>query len=230
MTPKRTKETIEEKQKRCKSILSKLKKTYPEAAIALHYSNPLELLVSTILSAQCTDQRVNIVTKDLFNHYKSVGDYASANQQEFEQEIRSTGFYRAKTKSIISCCRAIIEKHNGKIPDTMESLVQLPGVGRKTANVILGGAFNKAEGIVVDTHVKRLSDRMGFSRQTDPEKIEQDLMILIPKRDWIITGNLFIWHGRKTCQARKPKCHDCSINDLCPSAESFMRSFDHYVI
>ncbi|HZY10144.1 MAG TPA: endonuclease III [Bacteroidota bacterium] len=225
MIPKRAKETIEEKQKRIKSIFTRLKKIYPDAKIALHHSNPLELLVGTILSAQCTDQRVNIVTKELFKRYKSVQEYASANKNELEQVIRSTGFYRAKAKNIINCCKTIIEKHNGKIPDTMESLVQLPGVGRKTANVILNGAFNKSEGVVVDTHVKRLSDRLGLTRQTDPEKIEQDLMTLIPKRDWIITGNLFIWHGRNICQARKPKCPDCPINDLCPSAESYMQSF-----
>lgn len=225
MTPKRTKETIKEKQKRIKSIFTKLRKTYPDAKIALHHSTPFELLVGTILSAQCTDQRVNIVTKDLFKRYTSVQEYASANKNELEQIIRSTGFYRVKAKNIINCCKTIIEKYNGKIPDTMESLVQLPGVGRKTANVILHGAFNKVEGVVVDTHVKRLSDRLGLSRQTDPEKIEQDLMTLIPKRDWILTGNLFIQHGRNICQARKPKCPDCPINGLCPSAESYMQSF-----
>ena len=209
--------------KRASSIIALLKGLYPDARTALDHSSPLELLISTILSAQCTDERVNKVTPDLFRRYRSAKDFATANPAELEKMIRSTGFFRAKTKSIINCSKALIEKHNGEVPDTMEELVQLPGVGRKTANVILGNYFRKAEGIVVDTHVKRLSERLGFTRQSDPEKIETDLMQIIPREDWIATGNLLIWHGRKICQARKPKCLECGINDLCPSMELFVQ-------
>jgi endonuclease-3 len=215
-------ESPEDRKKRASTIIARLKGIYPDATTALDHSTPLELLISTILSAQCTDERVNIVTKDLFRRYRSVKDFATANPAELEKIIRSTGFFRAKTKSIINCCKALLERHDGKVPDTMEDLVELPGVGRKTANVILGNFFGKAEGIVVDTHVKRLSERLGFSRQSDPEKIEADLMEIISREDWIEIGNLLIWHGRKTCQARKPKCLECGINDLCPSMEIFV--------
>lgn len=211
-------ESKEQKLKRTVKIISILKKSYPDATTALLHSSAFELLISTILSAQCTDKRVNVVTKDLFKKYKTTKDYAEANQTEFEQYIRSTGFYRAKAKNIINCCKKLVEKHGGKVPETMEELVQLPGVGRKTANVILGNYFGKAEGVVVDTHVKRLSERLGFSHHTDPEKIEQVLMQIIPKKDWIAIGNLLIWHGRKYCQARKPKCNECPLSNLCPSA------------
>lgn len=209
---------------RAGAIIRRLKKFYPNAKIALRYSDPLELLVATILSAQCTDKRVNMVTPMLFKKYKTPKDYASANPKEFEQEIRSTGFFRAKAKSIIGCCKALVENHGGKVPNRMEDLVALPGVGRKTANVVLGGAFGIVEGIVVDTHVKRLAERLGFSKQSDPEKIELDLMNIVPRKEWIAVGNLLIWHGRKICQARKPKCPECPINDLCPSFELFMKS------
>jgi endonuclease III len=217
------KESQKEAQKRIGAIIMQLKKDFPDVKVALHHSKPIELVVATILSAQCTDERVNIVTKDLFKKYKTAKDYATVPQMELEQVIRSTGFYRAKAKSIINCCKMLIEKHSGKVPDSMEELVQLPGVGRKTANVVLGAVFKKSEGIVVDTHVKRLAERLGLSKQTDPEKIEQDLMELVPKKDWIAIGNLLIWHGRRICQARKPKCIECSINSHCPSAELFIK-------
>lgn len=206
---------------RAQSVLGTLRKTYPEAAVALHHENPLELLVATILSAQCTDERVNIVTKDLFRRYRSAAEYASADRTELETMIRSTGFYHAKANSIIKCCTALQERHGGRVPDSMEELVQLPGVGRKTANVILGSAFNRAEGIVVDTHVTRLAGRLGFTRQTDAEKIELDLMKIIPRKDWIDTGMLLILHGRRICKARNPDCPGCPVSDRCPSAGLF---------
>ncbi len=214
------KEPIEKTKHRAKTILNRLRKEYPEATIALHYSNPLELLISTILSAQCTDVRVNMVTVVLFKKYRSVHDYANANQHELEKDIHSTGFYRAKARNIIACCKALVENHKGKVPSTMEELTKLAGVGRKTANVVLGGAFGIVEGVVVDTHVGRISQRLGFTHESDPKKIEQDLMQVIAKKDWFFIGNVLIWHGRKVCDARKPKCSDCSLNDLCPSAFS----------
>ncbi|MBI4548305.1 MAG: endonuclease III [Ignavibacteriae bacterium] len=218
------KRSLHNLQIRAKAIIKKLKREYPEATTALNHSNPLELLIGTILSAQCTDKRVNMVTEELFKKYRTANDYANANRGELEQEIRSTGFYKAKTRNIINCCKALLEKFDGKVPDTMEELTQLPGVGRKTANVVLGNYFGKAEGVVVDTHVHRLSQRLGFTKHDSPEKIEQDLMNVIPRTDWIAIGNLLILHGRKTCQARKPKCPECSLNELCPSAEQFMKS------
>ncbi len=202
---------------RTSAIFRRIKQSYPDATTALHYQSALDLLVSTILSAQCTDERVNKVTKDLFLKYKTAKDYADANPLIFEQEIKSTGFYHNKAKNIINCCKVLTNKYGGNVPDSMIDLVQLPGVGRKTANVILGNYFNKPEGIVVDTHVKRLSERLGLTSQSDPEKIEADLMKIIPKKDWIIAGSLLILLGRQICQARKPKCRDCVINDLCPS-------------
>jgi len=202
---------------RTSAIFRRIKQSYPDATTALHYQSALDLLVSTILSAQCTDERVNKVTKDLFLKYKTAKDYADANPLIFEQEIKSTGFYHNKAKNIINCCKVLTNKYGGNVPDSLIDLVQLPGVGRKTANVILGNYFNKPEGIVVDTHVKRLSERLGLTSQSDPEKIEADLMKIIPKKDWIIAGSLLISHGKQICQARKPKCRDCVINDLCPS-------------
>ena len=202
---------------RTSAIFRRIKQSYPDATTALHYQSALDLLVSTILSAQCTDERVNKVTKDLFLKYKTAKDYADANPLIFEQEIKSTGFYHNKAKNIINCCKVLTNKYGGNVPDSLIDLVQLPGVGRKTANVILGNYFNKPEGIVVDTHVKRLSERLGLTSQSDPEKIEADLMKIIPKKDWIIAGSLLILHGKQICQARKPKCRDCVINDLCPS-------------
>jgi len=201
----------------------RLKKLYPESTTALQHKSALQLLISTILSAQCTDERVNTVTPDLFKKYKSVNDFAKANQTELEQIIRSTGFYHAKARNIINCCRMLVEKYDGIVPDSMEKLIQLPGVGRKTANVVLGNYFNKIEGIVVDTHVKRLSGRLRFSANEDPEKIECDLMDIIKKKDWIAVGNLLIFHGRRICPARNPKCKECTLNDLCPSAKEYMK-------
>jgi len=197
-------------------IIKILKKEYPKAKIALEFSNPLEILVATILSAQCTDERVNKVTKSLFKKYKTVQDYANADLKKFEQEIKSTGFYHNKAKNIISSAKMIIEKFNGKVPDKMEDLLTLPGVARKTANIVLGNAYGIVEGIAVDTHVRRLSQRLGFTKNDDPLKIEQDLMKIIPKSNWFIISYLLIEHGRKICDARKPKCSVCVISDLCP--------------
>jgi endonuclease III len=204
---------------RVKQILAILKRAYPDAKCSLNYRNPLELLVATILSAQCTDTRVNIVTKALFAKYKSAADFADSLQEELERDIQSTGFYRNKAKSIRAMARSLIDKHGGKVPDTMEELVDLAGVGRKTANVVLGNAFGKDEGVVVDTHVARLSHRLGLTKHTDPIKIERDLMELVPKSDWTIWPHLLIHHGRAICVARKPKCNQCLLNELCPSAE-----------
>ena len=201
-----------------KKILSLLRKEYPEAEIALRFSNPLELLIATILSAQCTDERVNKVTPILFSRYKKALDYANAEQSELEQEIRSTGFFRNKAKSIIACCRGIVERHKGSVPETMEELTRLPGVGRKTANVVLGGAFGVSAGVVVDTHVRRTSQRLGLTGNDDPEKIELELMQLVSQPDWFNWGNLLIHHGRRVCHARNPECTVCVLKKLCPSA------------
>ena len=200
-----------------KIVLRRLRKAYPDAKVALHHSNPLELLVATILSAQCTDERVNMVTPVLFAKYRTPGNYVAANPKQLEQEIRSSGFYRAKARNIIGCCRMLVDEFHGNVPMSMEELTRLPGVGRKTANVLLGNVAGIAEGIVVDTHVTRLSQRLGFSKNDAAEKIEQDLMEIVPKKDWIAVGNLLIWHGRRICQARKPKCLDCTLGDICPS-------------
>jgi endonuclease-3 len=204
------------KKSRTLTIIKRLRKAIPDAKIALHFKNPLELLVATILSAQCTDKRVNLVTPALFKKYKTAKDYADANPKTFEQEIRSTGFYRAKAKSIIGSAREIVKRFGGRVPDRMEDLVTLPGVGRKTANVILGNAYD-TPGLAVDTHVKRIVNRLGLTRNQDPVKIEFDLQKLVPKKDWTQFSHLIIWHGRRTCFARKPKCAECSINALCPS-------------
>jgi endonuclease-3 len=204
--------------KRIGPVIRKLKKQYPQAKTALEHADPLELLVATILSAQCTDARVNMVTKDLFKRYRSAEDYANANPEVFEQEIKSTGFFRNKTKSIIGMAQALVEEHDGEVPASMEALTALPGVGRKTANVVLGNAFHIDEGIVVDTHVKRLSNRLKFTTKTDPVKIEQDLVKIVPKRDWTIFSHLLILHGRQLCTARKPQCDICPVSELCPSA------------
>jgi endonuclease-3 len=216
------KESTEEIKSRVKNIIRKLKREIPGAKTALVHRDPLELLVATILSAQCTDERVNKVTPTLFKKYRSVQDFANANVSDFENEIKSTGFYRAKTKSIVNCCKSLIDNYGGKVPEKIEELVKLPGVGRKTANVVLGNAFGITSGIVVDTHVKRLSERLGLTKHTDPEKIEIDLMEIVTKKDWIIFGDLLVLHGRRVCNARKPKCLECSLSQLCPSAEKIM--------
>lgn len=198
-------------------IIEILKQQYPAAHCALQHRDPLELLVATILSAQCTDVRVNIVTRELFTKYRSAEDYANADPDTFEQEIKSTGFFRNKTRSIIGMAQALVEHHDGQVPATMDELTALPGVGRKTANVVLGNAFGIDEGIVVDTHVKRIANRLKLTTKTDPEKIERDLMTLVPREDWTVFSHLLIHHGRQLCPARSPKCEICPVNRLCPT-------------
>jgi endonuclease-3 len=199
-------------------------KVYPNAHTELNFSNPLELLIATILSAQCTDKRVNMVTPALFKKYRTAKDYAKAPAGELESAIKSTGFFNSKAKSIRGATSTIVEKFGGKVPDSMEALRELPGVGRKTANVVLGNAFGKNEGIVVDTHVIRLSQRLGLTEQNDPEKIEQDLMKLVPQKCWAIWSHWLIWHGRRRCFARKPDCANCEVLKLCPSGPKFLRT------
>ena len=211
-------ESIKAKPARLKKIIATLQKTYPDAHCELNHSNPLELLVATILSAQCTDKRVNVVTAGLFKKYRTAADYAKANPVELEQDIKTTGFYRNKAKNIQACCRKLVERHGGQVPQTMEELTHLDGVGRKTANVVLGNAFSSNEGIVVDTHVARLSRRLGLTRQNDPEKIEQELMKFVPRELWTLFSHWLIWHGRRRCYARSPDCPNCEIQKLCPSA------------
>ena len=211
-------ETTEAKIARVKKIIAGLRKTYPEAHCELDRRNPLELLIATILSAQCTDKRVNQVTADLFRKYRSAADYADADLSELQQDIKTTGFYRNKARNIQACCRKLVERHGGEVPGTMEELTRLDGVGRKTANVVLGNAFNVNEGIVVDTHVARLSQRLGLTPQKDPEKIEQELMKLVPRQQWTIFSHWLIWHGRRRCTARNPDCPNCEIRKICPSA------------
>ena len=201
---------------RCRTILHRLRAAYPDVHCALRHENPLQLLIATILSAQCTDARVNLVTPALFKRYREAADFAAAAPAELESLIRSTGFFRNKARSIRNCCQSIAEKHGGKVPDTLNQLVSLDGIGRKTANVVLGVAYGKTEGIVVDTHVMRLSRRLELTRQTTPEKIEQALMKVVPRKDWIDFSHLLIWHGRKRCNARRPDCIHCEIADLCP--------------
>jgi len=193
-----------------------LKRLYPGARTALDYQTPFQLLVATILSAQCTDERVNMVTPGLFRRWRGPRDFAEAETQELEEAIRSTGFFRSKTKSLQAMSRDLVEKHRGEVPSSMEELVRLRGVGRKTANVVLGNAFGIAEGVVVDTHVTRLSKRLGLSSHSDPVKIELDLMEKVPKRDWTLFSHLLILHGRAVCQARKPHCAECAVAPLCP--------------
>ncbi|MEY2489202.1 MAG: endonuclease [Verrucomicrobiota bacterium] len=209
---------------RVAQLVQALPKVYPNAHCELDFRNPLELLVATILSAQCTDKRVNAVTPALFAKYRTAKDYANAPSATLEGLIRSTGFFRNKTKSIRAAAGAIVAKYAGRVPDTMEKLHGLPGVGRKTANVVLGNAFGKDEGIVVDTHVARLSHRLRLTRNTDPEKIELDLMKLVPRQHWTNWSHWLIWHGRRRCFARRPDCHHCEIFRLCPSGKVFVRS------
>jgi endonuclease-3 len=197
---------------------------YPDARCELDFKTPLQLLVATILSAQCTDKRVNMVTPALFRKYRTAADYAKAPPAELETMIRSTGFFRSKTKSIRAAAAEIVQKYKGKVPDTMAELNGLPGVGRKTANVVLGNAFHKNEGIVVDTHVIRLSQRLRLTKQKDPEKIEQDLMRLVPREHWTMWSHWLIWHGRRRCFARRPDCRQCEILQLCPSGKTFIRT------
>ena len=203
---------------RAQKILAILKKTYPDAQCALNYTNPLQLLIATILAAQCTDVRVNQVTPSLFKKYRTASDYADADLNQLEREIHSTGFYRQKARSIQGVGKLLMEKFGGKVPKTMEQLVTLPGVWRKTANVVLGNCF-AVPGMVVDTHVRRLSFRMGFTRTTDPDQIEQDLMKLFPKKEWTLIGHCITFHGRKICKALRPACATCPIESLCPKRE-----------
>src|SRR5438046_1025248 len=209
---------------RTAQLLKILPQVYPGAHCELDFHNPLQLLVATILSAQCTDKRVNMVTPALFKRYRRAKDYANAPQAELENAIKSTGFFRNKTKSIRAAMRAIAEEHGGKVPDTMEELRELPGVGRKTANVVLGNAFEKNEGIVVDTHVIRLSQRFRLTKNSDAEKIERDLMKIVRRRDWTLWSHWLIWHGRRRCFARKPDCVTCEVFALCPRGRIFLRT------
>lgn len=202
-------------------IIKRLKEEYPDAGIMLKYSNPFELLVATILSAQCTDKKVNEVTEVLFKKYRSAEDFVEVLQTELEQDIRPTGFFRNKAKNIKGAAQMLIERFDGTLPSTMDEIIRLPGVARKTANVVLGNAYGVVEGIAVDTHVKRLSSRLGLTAKSDPEKIERDLMDLIPKTDWYGFTYLFIEHGRAVCDAKKPKCEICSLSDICPSVNAF---------
>lgn len=201
-----------------KTIIAELRRLYPDATCSLNFSNPLELLVATQLAAQCTDERVNIVTEKLFKKYRSVEDYATVGQEELEQDIRSTGFYRNKAKNIRAACQRIIAEYGGEVPRTMDELLTLPGVARKTANVVLGNAFGVVVGFTVDTHVTRLSRRLGWTKQSDAVKIEQELMCIIPEHDWFDLSHLLIFHGRSLCDARKPLCERCPLAPLCPSA------------
>jgi endonuclease-3 len=205
------------------AITAELRRLYPDAKCSLDFSNPLELLVATQLSAQCTDERVNLVTRDLFQKYRSAEDYATVSQEELEQDIRSTGFYRNKAKNIRAACQLLITNYDGEVPSTIEELLKLPGVARKTANVVLGNAFGIIEGFVVDTHIGRLARRFGWTTNEDPIKVEQDLMRLIPRQDWLDLSHLLIFHGRAICQARKPLCHQCALSKFCPSAFQFIQ-------
>lgn len=220
--PTQSKKLIE-RGKRVAKILPILKRLYPDARCSLDHSSPLELLVATILSAQCTDVRVNIVTRELFKKYKSADDYANARAEDLEKDIQSTGFYRNKARSIQAMARSLLEHHNGKVPATMDELVHLAGVGRKTANVVLGNAFDKNEGVVVDTHVTRLSNRLGLTdHESDAVKIEQDLIPIVPREDWTIFSHLLIYHGRAICDARKPRCENCALYEHCPTGEKIL--------
>lgn len=211
-------ETELDKKTRLLKIIELLEKEYPKTKIALHYSSPLEILVATILSAQCTDKRVNLVTPSLFKKYKTAKDYANADLAELEQDIKSTGFYRNKAKNIKNAGRMIVERFDSQVPQTMEEILMLPGVARKTANIVLSNAYGVIVGIAVDTHVRRLSKRLGLTENTNPDKIEKDLMQIVPKSHWKSITNLLISHGRAVCDARKPKCGICCLNKICPSA------------
>ena len=211
-------ETPAQLRARVRKVIARLQQAYPDATCALHHASALELLVATILSAQSTDVRVNLVTPALFAKYRTAYDFARADPKVLEQEIHSTGFFRNKTKSLIGMAQALVERHGGRVPDTMDELVQLPGVGRKTANVVLGTWFKKNEGVVVDTHVQRLATLLGWTKEKDPVKIERDLMDLVPRDQWTWLSHTLILHGRRVCIARRPKCEVCVVNRLCPSS------------
>jgi endonuclease-3 len=210
-------ETQSARLSRVGAIVSALQAAYPDAHCELNFSNPLELLVATILSAQCTDKQVNIVTADLFAKYRTASDYADADPEVFASDIRRIGLYRNKAKNIQAACRTLVGQYGGEVPTSMPDLVALPGVGRKTANVVLGNAFNINEGVVVDTHVARLSERLKLSSESDPVKIEKDLAALVPRNQWTLFSHWLIWHGRRRCSARSPDCGNCEISSLCPS-------------
>ncbi len=214
-------ETETEIKSRVLKIIELLETEHPDAKIALSYTNPLELLVATILSAQCTDKRVNVVTKTLFLKYRKAEDYTNADLKELEKNIRPTGFYRNKAKNLKKCCQLLVEKFNSQVPKTMEELLELPGVARKTANIVLPNAYGVIEGIAVDTHVRRLARRLALTTQKDPNIIERDLMKIVPKTRWMRIADLLIFHGRRVCMAKKPKCEICVLNKLCPSAFTF---------
>jgi endonuclease III len=214
--PKR--ESTDDLKARTRVIIRKLKRAYPDAKCSLNHSNPFELLVATILSAQCTDERVNIVTADLFRKYTKPEDYLNVSPRELEKDIQSTGFFRNKTKSIQGTSKVLTEQYGGQVPHTMEELLELPGVARKTANVVLGNAFDIKAGVVVDTHVTRLSHRLALTQKKTAEKIERDLIPIVPKKDWVIFPHLMISHGRKICKARNPLCAECPVEKLCPSS------------
>ena len=207
--------------KRTTEIIKRLKKAYPDAHCALNHTNPFELLIATILSAQCTDERVNIVTADLFRKCRGPEDFVRVSQEELERDIHSTGFFRNKAKNIKAASQRLIDVYAGKIPQTMDEILTLGGVARKTGNVVLGNAFGIASGVVVDTHVSRLSQRLGLTEEKTPEKIERDLQELVPKKDWVMFSHWMIYHGRQVCNARKPKCHECVLADICPSYQLF---------
>jgi endonuclease-3 len=217
-----TTETLEARRERASLLLARLRQEYPDARCSLNFSNPLELLVATILSAQCTDERVNQVTESLFQKYRTAEDYARAPLEELEQDIRQTGFYRNKAKHIRETAALLVAEHGGTVPADMAALLTLPGVARKTANVVLGNAFGVIEGVVVDTHVGRLARRMGFTQSEDPAKIEQDLMALFPPADWLDLSHILIYHGRSVCQARKPLCNLCAVANLCPTGAEIL--------
>jgi endonuclease III len=224
MTRKKSapRETIEELKKRTREIIRKLKRAYPGAKCSLNHSNPFELLVATILSAQCTDERVNMVTANLFRKYGGPTDYLRVSPRELEKDIQSTGFFRNKTKSLQGTSKVLTEKYKGEVPHTMDELLELPGVARKTANVVLGNAFEIKSGVVVDTHVTRLSHRLNLTQEKTAEKIEQDLIKIVPKKDWVVFSHLLIYHGRKICKARSPLCAECEVEKFCPS--SFLKT------
>ncbi len=206
------------RKERTLEILRRLHAQYPDAKCSLTHQDPYQLIVATILSAQCTDERVNMVTPALFRRYPQPEDLAGARSEDVEEMIRSTGFFRNKTKSLLGMANAVVDRHEGRVPDEMDALVKLPGVGRKTANVVLGNAFGKNVGVVVDTHVKRLSTRLGLTSQKDPNRIEQDLMKLLPREEWTDLSHLFIYHGRAVCKAPRPLCDECVLSDICPSS------------
>lgn len=212
-----------DRKKRTAEIIKRLKKAYPDAHCALNHTNPFELLIATILSAQCTDERVNIVTADLFRKYRGPEDFVKVSQQELERDIHSTGFFRNKARNIKAASQRLIEVYGGEIPRTMDEILTLGGVARKTGNVVLGNAFGIASGVVVDTHVSRLSQRLGLTAEKTPEKIERDLQELVPKKDWVMFSHWLIFHGRQICQARKPKCLECVLANICPSFDLFTK-------